>query len=168
MYDEKETPRARRPKPISPLLLAAIATEIVSPLTHEPQPSETPNEFDPQRFGNNEKVTLNIDGIGEAHIPLAKLTKYALNPENAPDKAIAFETALGYNLDNVGDLIENIIQNINKYEMKETTDLGYGKRFYVQMKLTGANDKTANVLIAWILDKNTGEFRLTSIYVDKK
>lgn len=27
---------------------------------------------------------------------------------------------------------------------------------------------TANVLIAWILDKNTNEMRLTSLYVDKK
>ena len=124
--------------------------------------------FDTQRFGDDEKIKLNINGFGEAHIPLAKLTKYALNPENAPDKAVAFEKALGYNLNNVGDLIENIVQNINKYEMKETTDLGYGKRFYAQMELMGANGKTAKVLTAWILDKNTGEFRLTSIYIDKK
>ncbi len=39
---------------------------------------------------------------------MAKLTQYALNPDKAPDKAFAFEKALGYNLSNVDKLIENI------------------------------------------------------------
>ena len=99
---------------------------------------------------------------------MAKLTKYALNPEKAPDKALAFEKALGYNLSNIDKLIENIKQNINDYEFKEMPDTGYGRRFKVTLDLTGENGKTAKVLIAWLLDKNTNEFRLTSIYVDKK
>jgi len=99
---------------------------------------------------------------------MAKLTKYALNPDKAPDKAEAFEKALGYNLSNVDKLIENIKRNVNEYEINEKPDLGYGRRFQQVIELTGENGKTAKVLLAWILDKNTGEFRLTSIYVDKK
>ena len=37
MYDEVGTPRATRPKPINPLLPVAVATEIISPATPEPQ-----------------------------------------------------------------------------------------------------------------------------------
>jgi len=113
-------------------------------------------------------VKLNINGFGEAHIPTAKLTQYALNPDKAPDKARAFEKALGYNLGNVEKLIENVTNHINDCDFKEMPDTGYGRRFKVTLELTGENGKTAKVLIAWLLDKNTGEFRLTSIYVDKK
>ena len=113
-------------------------------------------------------MTIHIDGFGEAHIPIEKLTKYALNPDRAPDKALAFEKALGYNLSNIDKLIENLSRNINRYEFKEMPDTGYGRRFKVIVELTGENGKTAKVLVAWLLDKNTNELRLTSIYVDKK
>lgn len=99
---------------------------------------------------------------------MAKLTKYALNPEKAPDKALAFEKALGYNLSNVNELIENNRQNINSYEMKEVEGNNYGRRFKAVLELTGENGKVAKVLTAWLLDKVTQEFRLTSIYIDKK
>ena len=109
-----------------------------------------------------------IDGFGEAYIPPEKLTQYALNPDKAPDKALAFEKTLGYNLSNIDKLIENLARNINNYEFKEMPDTGYGRRFKVTVQLTGENGKTANVLLAWILDKSTNELRLTSIYVDKR
>lgn len=71
-------------------------------------------------------------------------------------------------MSNIDKLIENIKRNINDCEFKEMPDTGYGRRFKVTLDLTGENGKTAKVLIAWLLDKNTNEFRLTSIYVDKK
>ena len=113
-------------------------------------------------------MKLNITGFGEAHIPLAKLTKYALNPAKAPDKAIAFEQALGYNLGNVNKLIDNIVNNINRFEVDRKSKTAYGEPFQILLDLTGENGKTAKVLLAWIIDKNTDELRLTSIYVDKK
>jgi len=67
---------------------------------------------------SDEKITLNINDFGEAHIPMAKLTKYALDSEKAPDKAFAFEKALGYNLGNVDKLVENIKRNVNNYEFE--------------------------------------------------
>ena len=41
-------------------------------------------------------------------------------------------------------------------------------RYEVKMQLTGPNGKTADVLTAWINDKNSTEMRLTSAYIDKR
>ena len=120
------------------------------------------------KFDDEDKIKINIRGFGDAYIPIAKLTQYALNPSRAPDKALAFEKALGYNLNNIDKLIENLARNINDCEFKEMPDTGYGRRFRTILELTGENGKKAKVLVAWLLDKNTNEFRLTSIYVDKK
>ena len=98
-------------------------------------------------------VNLNIKGLGEGHIPTAKLTRYALNPEKDANKARAFEMALGYNLGNVDKLIENVERHINENEV---------------VKLEGVNGKSALVTTGWIIDFETGEIRLTSIYVDKR
>lgn len=103
-----------------------------------------------------------------AVIPKAKFTQYALNPEKDPDKAKAFEKALGYTMDNVDELISQIYDKISEYDAREKPDNGWGKRYEVIMDITGINGKTAKVLTAWIDDKNTGEMRLTSVYVDKE
>ena len=113
-------------------------------------------------------VNLNIKGLGEGHIPTAKLTRYALNPEKDANKARAFEMALGYNLGNVDKLIENVERHINENEVVKKPNTGYGDRFQISMEITGENGKSALVTTAWILDDKTGELRLTTIYVDKK
>ena len=69
MYDEVGTPRAMQPKPtINPLLPAAVATEIISPATPEPQtePRESTNDFnfDIQRFGTYEDQVKSHGGSG--------------------------------------------------------------------------------------------------------
>lgn len=104
----------------------------------------------------------------DAVIPKAKFTQYALNPDKDPDKARAFEKALGYTADNADKLISQIYDKISEYDAKEKPDNGWGKRYEVIMDITGPNGKTAKVLTAWIDDKNTGEMRLTSAYVDKE
>lgn len=104
----------------------------------------------------------------DAVIPKAKFTQYALNPDKDPDKARAFEKALGYTVDNADELISQIYDKISEYDAKEKPDNGWGKRYEVIMDITGPNGKTAKVLTAWIDDKNTGEMRLTSAYVDKE
>ena len=101
-------------------------------------------------------------------IPKAKFTQYALNPEKDPDKAKAFKKALGYTMDNADELISQIYDKISEYDAREKPDNGWGKRYEVIMDITGINGKTAKVLTAWIDDKNTGEMRLTSVYVDKE
>ena len=106
----------------------------------------------------------------EAIIPEEKFTKYALNINNprGKDKAIAFEKALGYNLNNSDKLVENIRNNLNKFNAVEKPDKGYGKIYEIIMTLTGENGKVANVKTGWIIDKNTGETRLTSAYVTSR
>ena len=104
----------------------------------------------------------------EAVIPKAKFTQYALNPDKDPDKARAFERALGYTMGNADELISQIYDKIPEYYAKEKPDKGWGKRYEVIMDIEGPNGKMAKVLTSWIDDKNTGEMRLTSVYVDKE
>ena len=102
----------------------------------------------------------------EAFIPIDRLLKYALNPEVDYNKAIAFENALGYNLDNAEELIEQVKKELFTSHAKRKDDFGYGTRYEVIMDITGRNGKTAKVLTSWIDDIKTGEMRLTTIHVD--
>lgn len=111
---------------------------------------------------------LKLPRYKDAVIPKAKFTQYALNPDKDLDKAMAFEKALGYTEDNVDELISQIYDKISEYDAKEKPDKGWGKRYELIIDMTGPNGKTAKVLTAWIDDKNTGEMRLTSAYVDKE
>lgn len=118
--------------------------------------------------GSDNGDIIKLPRYDEAVIPKAKFTQYALNPEKDPNKARAFKSALGYDLDNADDLIEQINAKLPDYEAVEKGDRGWGKRYEVIMDIEGPNGKTAKVLTAWIDDKNTGEMRLTSVYVDKE
>lgn len=140
------------------------------------------NETGLNKDYNRMKVTLNSstksiknDIIGlpnykNAVIPKEKFTKYALDMNNPKgrNKAIAFQEALGYNVNNVDKLIRNIQKNLNKFNAIEKSDKGFGKQYEVLMTLVGENKKVANVKTGWIIDKETGETRLTSAYVTKK
>ena len=113
-------------------------------------------------------VAMELKGIGKADFVTAKLVNYALNPLVAIDKATAFEEALGYNLTNVAELIQNIKDNLPKFDVVRKPDLGYGERFQVLLDLVGINGKTATVLTAWIKNRDTQKIRLTSVYVKKR
>jgi len=101
-------------------------------------------------------------------IPVRKLTDYALNPDKQPHKALAFKLALGYDLSNYEKLILNIKTNIGLFSAKTKNNKGFGDVYEVMLKLTGENGKTANVLTGWIDDVNSGEIRLTSLYIIDK
>jgi len=111
---------------------------------------------------------IELPNYKQAVIPKEKFTQYALNPQKDKNKSKAFENALGYNLNNYQKLIDNIQNNINKFNAVEKSDNGYGQRYEVLMTLIGENKKIANVKTAWIIDKETGETRLTSAYVTSK
>jgi len=103
-----------------------------------------------------------------AIIPIEKLIDYSLNPDREPNKAMAFQKALGYNQSNADSLAENILSNLTHFDAVEKTDNGYGKRYDVLMRLIGANERAANVKTAWIVDRETRQTRLISTYVTKK
>ncbi|MBR3133385.1 MAG: phage minor capsid protein [Clostridia bacterium] len=111
---------------------------------------------------------IELPNYKNAIIPKEKFTKYALDPEKDKNKAEAFEKALGYNKDNADKLIENIRNNINKFDATDKGNNEYGKKYEVLMTLVGENKKVANVKTGWIIDKKTGETRLTSAYVTSK
>ena len=102
----------------------------------------------------------------DAVIPKSKFTQYALNPYKDPNKARAFEKALGYTMDNADELIKQINEKLSEYKKKKKGDRGWGMTYEVVMDITGPNGKTAKVLTAWIDDKNNGEMRLTTVHVD--
>lgn len=104
----------------------------------------------------------------EALIPRAKFTEYALNPSKDANKAEAFRKALGYTLENVDDLIEQIYAKLPEYNAVKKGDRGWGMTYEVIVDITGPNGKTAKVLTAWIDDKSNGEMRLTTVHVDKQ
>ena len=100
-------------------------------------------------------------------IPIEKFTKYALNYDKQADKAIAFELALGYTLANANKLIENIRNNLTNFPATHKGNLkGYGDVYEVELLLTGENGNIAKVLTGWLDDTETGQMRLTSVYVN--
>jgi hypothetical protein len=104
----------------------------------------------------------------EAVIPIEKFTKYALDPNKSPHKALAFELALGYNKSNVEKLIKNIKSNLNKFPATSKGNKGFGDIYEVVMDLTGENGKIAKVLTGWLDDVSNGEMRMTTVYIDKR
>ena len=110
---------------------------------------------------------INYNGKRHLAIPQAKLSGYALNPQKDPNKAKAFEMALGYTMSNAADLEKNIFDHLDEENFIEKGDTGYGMRYENILTLTGPNGKQANVMTAWIDDGNGGK-RLTSIYVTKR
>ena len=118
------------------------------------------------RFGGeNMKV---LPRYKEAIIPEDKFLKYSLDIKRQPDKALIFREALGYTEDNAQLLIDNIRCNLQNFPAESKGNKGYGETYAVLMTLTGINNKTANVMTAWLDDNKTGEMRLTSVYVKKR
>lgn len=102
------------------------------------------------------------------NIPPEKFTEYALDPVKQPDKAKAFELALGYTKANYRDLIDNIRHNLDIKAFKYKRTTVHGDMYEFITVLTGANGKQANVLTGWINDFKKKELRLTTVHVDKR
>lgn len=108
------------------------------------------------KIKSTEKVTISPD----------KFYRYALDPEKSPDKAIAFQKALGYNRTNCEPLIRQIENGIRNHELSFTSKNKFGKRYECIMEIKGVNGKKANVLTAWI--KESDGYRLVSVYIARK
>ena len=103
-----------------------------------------------------------------AKIQSEKLTGYALNmnhPKGGRDKAIVFERALGYTVDNATELRENILAGLKKWRAWKRPTTSHGQPFEVKMLLTGPNGKQATVKTAWQIDTGDDIPRLISVYV---
>jgi hypothetical protein len=103
-----------------------------------------------------------------AVIPLDKLLKYSLSFKNNYDKAFAFEKALGFTISNYQQLLTQVYKNLPLYKAVDKGYNNHGNRYQVIMTIDGVNDKSAEVLTAWII-RNEEDFpRLTNIYVTNK
>lgn len=114
----------------------------------------------------NEKQKL--PNYKNAIIPDEKINGYALN-KNHPsgkNKAIAFEQYLGYNNSNSNLLIEEIRKLTSENPAVLRFSDEYGDRYEIKALMDGVSGKTANVKIAYIVQKD-GTARLTSVYVAK-
>lgn len=114
---------------------------------------------------------LYLPDATNAVLPVEKLTKYALDPDNkhgGADKAKVFASALGYNKDNYKDLMDQVLEMLPNARAIEKKKDQYGQRYQVDLPITGPNGQTHNVVTAWLQDAKTGKVRLTSIYVKDK
>ena len=102
-----------------------------------------------------------------AVIDSRKLIDYALNPTHpvGGDKAIVFESAIGYNQSNASSLIAQIEQGVTQYPAIAGRIDQFGSRFSVDIPVAGPNGNTVIVRSAWIYDTGSNNPRLTSIYV---
>lgn len=103
-----------------------------------------------------------------ANIPDAKISGYALNMEHpiGKHKAIAFQSVLGYNIENQEELIRQIRYGLSRYRASERATTKYGRPFEVKMLILGANGRYAPVITGWQIDNGSDIPKLTTIYVD--
>lgn len=113
------------------------------------------------------KILAEQTGRENFDIPIGKLTGYALNPEHSTGKhkALVFKSALGFTASDADEIMRQVYRWVGTHEPTFRDETSYGERYTTEMVMTGANGKTAKVLIGWMKRPN-GKMQLTTIYVD--
>lgn len=109
---------------------------------------------------------LKLPNAEKAVVPEAKFTKYLFggtNKDGLP-KGKAFESRLGYNLQNWGELQREIQRKALLYPVECKGNTGYGDRYEQRMVLYGCRNTPANVIVGWI-KKADGTVSMTSTYI---
>ena len=108
-----------------------------------------------------------LPNLEKAVIDPRKLTEYALNPEHpvGGNKAKVFESTLGYNQSNAESLMSQIKSKLKQSEAVEGTTDQYGKRYTVDMLITGPNGNSKVVRTGWICKTGSDVPELTTLYV---
>ncbi len=103
----------------------------------------------------------------QAVIDPNKVTSYALDPTHplGKNKAVVFESVLGFNQTNANELINQIQKGAAAYPAVPGVTDQYGQRFTVDMPVTGPNGNTTTVRTGWIFDSGSTIPRLTTMYV---
>ena len=105
-------------------------------------------------------------GANKAKIDPRKLTEYAQNPNHpvGGNKARFFESALGFNKSNAGDLLKQIQKGL----MDNTPIAGksdkFGLRFSVDIPVTGPGG-SATVRTGWIYKTGFNTPEMTTLFV---
>ena len=86
----------------------------------------------------------------------AKFARYLFNPEN-PDgiaKGVAFESRLGYNKGNWGQLQSEILDAAKQFPTRHVGTTPHGERYEQRVILHGVKGNLANVKVGWIVDSD--------------
>lgn len=96
-----------------------------------------------------------------------KLITYALRKDHpvGGNKAIVFESALGYNIKNVDTLLSELRNNLPLFRGNLRGSDQYGVKYNVLVLLDGINGNRVPVLTGWIYEKGSDNPRMVTIYV---
>ncbi|URF02678.1 DUF6883 domain-containing protein [Cupriavidus campinensis] len=123
--------------------------------------------------GGSSRGPTSANGAGllknaeNAVIDSRKIVSYALDSTHpvGGNKAIVFESALGFNQSNADGLLAQLQQGVTKYPATLGKVDQFGQRFTVDIPVTGPNGKTVPVRTGWIYDPGSSVPRLTTAYV---
>jgi filamentous hemagglutinin len=108
-----------------------------------------------------------LANANNAVIDPRKLTDYALNPSHpvGGDKAIVFQSSLGYDQSNADDLLAQLKQGVTENVAVPGVVDQHGTRFTVDIPVTGPNGNTAMVRTGFIYVPGSNVPHLTTLYV---
>lgn len=113
-----------------------------------------------------EHPELKLPNAENVVLPEAKFTKYLFDGENPEGlaKGKAFESRLGYSIENWKELQSAIKESALKYPANFKDNNGYGDRYEQKIILQGRCGTPANVVVGW-LHKTDGTTTMSSAYI---
>lgn len=108
---------------------------------------------------------LKLPNSDAASIDDNKFTGYLFNADNPRgfSKGKLFESRLGYNANNYGNLKQAILDNVINYPSTFKGDNQYGSRYEVNMILYDQNRRPTNVKTAWLVSDQSTHMTTTLI-----
>jgi Domain of unknown function (DUF6883) len=160
-----EDPENKRPPAAVEQPNAPITT--ASPDPGEPEKGDEQNEQEAPRDNSGRSAKGALPNAENAIIDSKKLVDYALDPEHVTgsDKARVFNSALGFDQSNAENLAAQIREGVLRNPAVEGSSDQYGKRFNVDIPVTGPNGSTKTVRTGWIFDPGATRARLVTIFV---
>ncbi len=103
----------------------------------------------------------------KAYIAPSKIKGYALSPTHpvGKHKAKVFKNALGYDLSNADELINQVYNKLGISDAELGKVDTYGQRWTVDILIDGPNGKSATVTTGWIIKTGETNPELTTIFV---
>lgn len=106
-------------------------------------------------------------GMEKAKIDTRKLDAYSLNPNHPGNagKAKGWKDYLGYTAEDTNAILEQVYQYLGENDPVKTDKDSESLRYQSDIMMHGKDGKIANVRVGWILDQETGKYRMTTIFV---
>ncbi|PPK71141.1 hypothetical protein V5P93_003004 [Actinokineospora auranticolor] len=107
-----------------------------------------------------------VKGAESATIDSRKLTEYALNPDHpvGGNKARVFESALGFNLSNADDLMNQLKRGVLENPAVAGKADQYGSRCTVEIPVVGPKGN-GRVVTGWMVPANGGPTTSNTLFV---